>query len=344
MFNKKDASFEIAQSMEKALVSNAVDKQTQGLNKLAEAMEHLNAAAEIFDDAGLRKYAEVATQLLESLAAKKSKKKPAKSKKSPVKSKKPAKRKSKKQSPKSDPSVEGLTSEKMVDNLEHKGWVFNADDGWAEDKEEDEYDRADKALRARFEHDKKRYEEFAKRHPLFEDEDDADDNYARHGDDCMCSMCMDADDDMNYSHHGDDCMCSMCMDVDDVNDAKLGVAGPGMGFHSETPERYRSMAKHYTAKNEFRKAEEAMKKALELEELDKMQSDDFNFDFDTSRDSGYHVHRNPEKGYHLNDFEDEVELPEEERKWGEGDRHWGNRGNPHWGEGDREWGAPKKRY
>ena len=27
-----------------------------------------------------------------------------------------------------DPSVRGLTSDKMLNNLEHKGWVFNADD------------------------------------------------------------------------------------------------------------------------------------------------------------------------------------------------------------------------
>jgi tetratricopeptide (TPR) repeat protein len=301
MFNNKDASFEIAQSMEKALVANAVDKQTEGLDKLAQAMEHLNAAAEIFDDAGLRKHAEAATQLLESLAAKKSKSKskPSKSSKKskPAKSSKkskPARRKSKKQDAK-DSSMEGLTSDKMLSNLEHKGWVFNADDGADESYADDNFaHHGDDCMCS-----------------MCMDADDM--NYLRHGDDCMCSMCMDADDD-NYNHHGDDCMCSMCMDVDDVNDMKLGVAGPGMGFHSETPERYRSLARHYTERNEFRKAEEAMKRALELEELDRYdteEADDFNFDFDTSKDSGYHVHRDPEEGYHLNamdDFEDEVEL------------------------------------
>jgi hypothetical protein len=124
MFNKKDASAEIATSMEKVLVAGAIDKQTEGLSKVSLAIQHLNAAAEIFDTVGLRKHAEVATVLLESLASKKKKKPKAKSKsKSKPKSKpKPSK------SPKSDDATKDLTSEKMLDNLAHKGWVFNADD------------------------------------------------------------------------------------------------------------------------------------------------------------------------------------------------------------------------
>jgi|ERR1700722_4949407 len=305
MFNKKDASFEIAESMERALVTNAVDTQTKGLSKLAQAMEHLNAAAEIFDNAGLRKHAEAATQLLESLAAKKGKK--GKKSKPPVKSKKSKKQpvKSKRNSKEKDSATEGLTSDKMLDNLEHKGWVFNADDG-AED------------------------ESYAE-----------DDNFVNHGDDCMCSSCMDSDD-MNYLRHGDDCMCSMCMDADDssyrphhhgngcmcmdcmdadngdVNDMKLGITDRGPGH--ESPEYWHHMARKHTERNEFRKAEEAMKRALESERFGKYDAgddsafgDDFNFDFDTSKDSGYHVHRNPEKGYHLE--ADEADLFPSHRRY-----------------------------
>lgn len=306
MFNKKDASFEIEQSMERALVANAVDKRTESLDKLAQAMEHLNAVAEIFDDVGLRKYAEATTQLLESLAAKKSKSKSSKSKpaKSKSKSKAPSKAKKSKRRSKSkasDPATKGLNSNKMLDNLEHKGWMFNADD-----------------------------------EVYVDDESYADDNFAHHGDDCMCSMCMDADDDMNYNHHGDDCMCSMCMDaddmnynhhgddcmcsmcmdVDDVNDMKLGVAG-GFGSTEGSPDHWRHLASKYTREGNLKKAEEALMRAIEAEKVERYDQgddsafgDDFNFDFDTSKDSGYHVHRNPEKGYHLDAYDHDFDSVE----------------------------------
>ena len=173
MFNKKDASFEIAESMQRALVSSAVAKETAGLDKLDQAMEHLNAAAEIFDGVGLKKHAEAATQLLESLAAKKSKKK-----KKPTKSKssKTSKRHTKRKS--SNPT-KGLTSEKMLDNLEHKGWVFNADDDMSfADDAHDEDCMCSSCC------------------------NDYDMNYVNHGHDCVCDMCMDADDDMNDAKLG----------------------------------------------------------------------------------------------------------------------------------------------
>lgn len=116
MFNKKDISSELASSMESHLVGNTIEKQAEGLNKLATAIDHLNDAAETFDSLGLNKEAEALTTLLEIIAGKKSKKKPSKSKKKPSKSKK------------SDPAVKGLTGEKMVENLKEKGWVFNAED------------------------------------------------------------------------------------------------------------------------------------------------------------------------------------------------------------------------
>jgi hypothetical protein len=68
MFIRKNAEFELAKSMEKNLVSQAVDTKTETLAKLTKAIEHLNAAAELFDDVGLRKEAEYTTILLEKVA------------------------------------------------------------------------------------------------------------------------------------------------------------------------------------------------------------------------------------------------------------------------------------
>lgn len=110
MFKKAAGSLEsdILDSMEKNLVSNALEN-TYSFNKIAQAADYLNAAAEIFDDVGLSKEAEVITIVLEALA----------------KSKKKVKKPSKKSK---DPSTKNLTPEKMVSNLKGKGWVFNADD------------------------------------------------------------------------------------------------------------------------------------------------------------------------------------------------------------------------
>src|ERR1700743_2205194 len=110
MFKKADISAEIASSMENQLVSNALDKRAEQMNKFAKALDCLNVAAEIFDDLGLHREAESTTNFIEVLAGKKKKK--------PAKSKKKSKIKSKK-----DTATKGLTSKKMVDNLEEKGWV-----------------------------------------------------------------------------------------------------------------------------------------------------------------------------------------------------------------------------
>jgi hypothetical protein len=122
MFNKNDFSTEIASAMENNLVGNGIEKQAASINKYAKALDYLNAVAEIFDELGLQSEAEATTMLLEVIAKKKSKKKPSKSK---------SKSKSRK-SKKNDPATKGLTSGKMEDNLKEKGWVFNADDGFAD--------------------------------------------------------------------------------------------------------------------------------------------------------------------------------------------------------------------
>jgi hypothetical protein len=130
MFSRKDASNEIALEMEKNLFAHARSNAEESFNKIASAIEHLNRAAEIFDEAGLHTEAEFTTKLLEVFAAKKKKPLKSKSKKS---SKKPAnKSKSRSGGPKkhkkTDPAMKDLDSDKMVENLKHKGWVFNADD------------------------------------------------------------------------------------------------------------------------------------------------------------------------------------------------------------------------
>jgi len=117
MFIKKSFVDEIANAMECQLVDGVINKQAETDVKIVKAAEYLHAAAEICDENGLSAQAEVITAILESLAAKKSKKKPKKTQK-PVKSKKTPKSKIKKE----------LTSEKMVNNLKEKGWVFDADD------------------------------------------------------------------------------------------------------------------------------------------------------------------------------------------------------------------------
>ncbi len=116
MFIKRSSVDEIALAMEGNLLSGAIEKHAEPEARLVKAAELLNSVAEIFDSSGMTLQAEVATALLESLAAKKkSKKKP------PKKSKKPAKKKP-------NGATKGLNSEKMVENLKEKGWVFNADD------------------------------------------------------------------------------------------------------------------------------------------------------------------------------------------------------------------------
>lgn len=126
MFNEIDASAEIAASMESNLVSHAIEKQEEHINKFAKALDYLNSVAEIFDEIGLNKEAEITTAFLEVIAAKKNKKKPKKQKSKP-KSKSKSSR-SVKSVFKNDEPTKDLTSEKMVENLKHKGWVFNADD------------------------------------------------------------------------------------------------------------------------------------------------------------------------------------------------------------------------
>lgn len=65
----KTASFEdeIYRSMEKQLVSNQVETK-HGFKRLAQVADYLNAAAEIFEQAGMSEQAEEITEVLQGLA------------------------------------------------------------------------------------------------------------------------------------------------------------------------------------------------------------------------------------------------------------------------------------
>jgi hypothetical protein len=67
MFKTSSFEEEIFQSMEKQLVSNQLENR-HGFQKLAKAAEYLNAAASIFEQAGMEETAEDITELLQNLA------------------------------------------------------------------------------------------------------------------------------------------------------------------------------------------------------------------------------------------------------------------------------------
>lgn len=85
MFTKTSAANEVALAMELSLISKA-EEETFGLSKIAQAVDHLNSAADIFDDVGLSSEAEYLTNLIEVLAKKSEERKSKKSSK-PVKKK-----------------------------------------------------------------------------------------------------------------------------------------------------------------------------------------------------------------------------------------------------------------
>lgn len=66
MFKNSSFANEIFHSMEKTLVSNQVENK-YGFNKLAKAADYLNAAAEVFEKAGMHKQAIEVTEVLQGL-------------------------------------------------------------------------------------------------------------------------------------------------------------------------------------------------------------------------------------------------------------------------------------
>lgn len=112
------------------LMSENLNYSSQN-NELDNALDHLSIAAEVLDELGFHKEAELTTKFLEFLAKKKKKTKSKSKTKSRSKAKSHSKTKvepTEKEIMDKDPAMKGLTPERMLDNLAHKGWVFNADD------------------------------------------------------------------------------------------------------------------------------------------------------------------------------------------------------------------------
>lgn len=104
---------EIINSMEKELVKQA---STNNIDNLEKAVDYLNSAIDIFEDAGLTAQADQVLNILYKIAKKGKSKKP----KDPRKV--------------SDRHTKGLTSEKAIKNLKQHGTMFNmADVGYADD-------------------------------------------------------------------------------------------------------------------------------------------------------------------------------------------------------------------
>ena len=93
---------ELAVELEKSLQQTEKAPLVEKQAKQAKAIQHLLKAAEVLEDMGLAKQAANITEILEKFAW---------------------------EVPQNDPATKGLTSEKMLSNLEHKGTVFNINDG-----------------------------------------------------------------------------------------------------------------------------------------------------------------------------------------------------------------------
>ncbi len=96
MFVDKFSGEELAKEMEDNLkkIASIPEKQTQ--DRISNIMELLRVSANLLDEVGLDKQAFIITHLMSKTAE--------------------------------DAATKGLTSEKMLKNLETKGWVFNVDD------------------------------------------------------------------------------------------------------------------------------------------------------------------------------------------------------------------------
>lgn len=66
MFKNSSVANEVLHSMEKTLVSNQVENK-YGFDKLAKAADYLNAAAAVFEKAGMHKQAIEVTEVLQGL-------------------------------------------------------------------------------------------------------------------------------------------------------------------------------------------------------------------------------------------------------------------------------------
>lgn len=102
MFLKKAAYGDFAVELEKNLQEAAQAPLARSHAYQEKAIKHLLVAAGLLDEVGFEKQASIVTSILEKFAW---------------------------EVPQNDPATSNLTPEKMLSNLEEKGWVFNVDDG-----------------------------------------------------------------------------------------------------------------------------------------------------------------------------------------------------------------------
>lgn len=115
MIKKSVFEDELVAGMQRELISQAESRSTENL---VQAVEYLNSAAEIFEDAGMKIKADQILNILAKL-----------SDKTPKHSLKTVK----------DPHTNGLTPDKMVNNLKEHGTVFNmVNDGKEDDSSADD--------------------------------------------------------------------------------------------------------------------------------------------------------------------------------------------------------------
>jgi hypothetical protein len=102
MIKKSVFEEELIAGMQRELIKTASNQETENLGK---AVDYLNSAIEIFEDAGMKVQADQVLKIISKMAT-----------------------------PKPDRHTKGLTSDKMVSNLKNHGTVFNlSDDGQAAD-------------------------------------------------------------------------------------------------------------------------------------------------------------------------------------------------------------------
>lgn len=115
MIKKSVFEDELIAGMQKNLVD---PEKSEAMDHIVEAADYLNAAAEIFEDAGMTKQADRVLSILAKIALQHHhEKEQYKAHKAPV-----------------DHATKGLTPQKMIQNLLHHGTEFNmADDNSADD-------------------------------------------------------------------------------------------------------------------------------------------------------------------------------------------------------------------
>ena len=129
MFIKKSFVDEIADSLEKNIVSLSNEKETMEHDRKAKVIQYLTVAGDILDNAGLEKEAAIVTSVLCKIASSD----PANPKSSEQAVKNLKERGSMFNAPKSDKAnaedkAIPKSSEQAVKNLKEKGWVFNVSD------------------------------------------------------------------------------------------------------------------------------------------------------------------------------------------------------------------------